>query len=125
MHPLTKLEELDLMVCRSFTDVGLFTLLRKCPNLKSINLYHANISGEQPSSRDLLLRLKTLKLVGCVQLTDAGLSSMLRQTPNLVSLDISGCAGITGEQLDLMDPLMNLETVNLIECTAVTVAGLI
>merc|ERR1740128_428714 len=119
-------EKLNLGGCDELTNTDLLQLLAKCSaTLKHLNLDSTWISGEGMESVPVLKQLETLNLYDCGQLTKSGLLQLLAKcTATLKDMNLSR-TGISGEGLESVPVLEQLETLNLAYCGFLTNTGLL
>merc|ERR1740128_1373214 len=107
-------EKLNMENRGNLTNTGLLQLLAKCSaTLKDMNLGSTRISGEGLESAPVLKQLETLNLYKCDQLTNTGLLQLLAKcSATLKDMNLSK-TGISGEGLESVPVLKQLETLNL------------
>ena len=84
-----------LFVCVSHTQLSLFFLSSRCPQLRSLSLKRSNMS--QAMLNCPLLQL--LDIASCHKLLDAAIRSAAISCPQLESLDVSNCSCVSDETL--------------------------
>merc|ERR1740128_1175112 len=106
-------EKLNMENRGNLTNTGLLQLLAKCSaTLKDMNLGSTRISGEGLESAPVLKQLETLNLFSCDQLTNTGLLQFLAKcSATLKDMNLRR-TGITGEGLDSVPVLKQLEKLN-------------
>merc|ERR1740128_287188 len=106
-------EKLNMENRGNLTNTGLLQLLAKCSaTLKDMNLGSTRISGEGLESAPVLKQLETLNLYKCDQLTNTGLLQLLAKcSATLKDMNLRR-TGITGEGLDSVPVLKQLEKLN-------------
>lgn len=124
-----KVSVLDLSEC-SISDIGL-SHIRKCPNLKKLDLNSAKESRTDVSSAgiqnlvSLCPHLQTIYLRRCLNLTDDAVISMSQHCKQLRLLNIGGCHLITDKSLHALGQNSQfLKSVNFSK-TKVTTDGVI
>merc|ERR1740128_1067394 len=118
---LKQLETLNLGECDQLTDTGLLQLLVKSSaTLKELYLGNTRISGEGLESVPVL-KLEVLDLIHCRYLTNTGLLELLAKcTATLKHLELHGAILISGEGLESIPVLKQLEILNLRCCDQLT-----
>merc|ERR1740128_699738 len=90
-----------------------------------MNLYRTGISGEGLESIPVLKQLETLNLEDCDQLINTGLLQLLAKcSATLKDINLH-FTGISGEGLESVPVLEQLETLNLSYCRELTNTGLL
>ena len=79
------------------TDLGLFFLMKNCPNLTSLNVSFCKKITDKGLERLSLSKLTSLDLQQCEEVTDVGLGFLARNHPNLRLLNIYDCKKITAK----------------------------
>ena len=120
------MENVNLNLCKKFTDHGLLQIVRLCgKTLKSLNINSTLISGKNLSDHNGTLPcIETLVCQGCKELTSEGLSNILQACGTLLkSLNISNTniAGINGNKN--YETCSSLENLNMVSCRQVTDEG--
>ena len=122
-----KLTKLNLSSCKHLTDKGLREVLRASgPNLKVLQLYSTDITGEGLMGLDMeFTKLGILNLGACSYLADEGLLELLRLCgPHLTALNLYS-TDITGEGVAALDvKFTKLETLHVDCCEYLTDQGL-
>merc|ERR1719341_2791798 len=124
LHLMPK--KLNLKECKTLTNAGLLQLLGKCSaTLEDLNLYMTQISGEGLERLPVLKQLETVNLQACFYLTNTGLLQLLSKcsaTLKDLNLDMTQ---ISGEGLESIPLLEQLEKVNFGNCENLKNAGLL
>merc|ERR1719341_1259186 len=123
---LEQLEKVNLGNCNKLKNASVLQLLAKCSAaLKDLNLAGTGIRGEGLESLPVLKQLEIVNLVGCRNLTDAGLLQLLAKcSATLKELRLYGTK-ISGEGLESIPVLKQLEEITLRFCKNLTNTGLL
>ena len=122
---LKQLEKVNLNCC-GLTNEELLELLAKySATLKDLSLIDTEISGEGLEGISLLKQLEKLNLEKCNKMTNKGLLELLGKcSATLKDLNLYGTK-ISGEGLESLPVLKQLEKVNLMFCDNLTNTGLL
>lgn len=121
-----------LFVCgshptRGLTDVGLSSISRCCPLLKSLSMLDVPFvtdSGLSELANGCPL-LERLDLIGCPGITTRGLIAVAEKCPNLVSLSLDRCINIGNDGIHAVGKLCpKLDSVYIKECDLIGDAGI-
>merc|ERR1719341_882979 len=123
---MEQLEKLDLGDCKDLTTTGLLQLLTKCSaTLKDLDMSATEISGEGLEGLPVLKQLEEITLRFCKNLTNTGLLQVLTKCSATLK-DLDMCATeISGEGLEGLPVMEQLEKLDLGDCKDLTTTGLL
>ena len=123
---LEQLEKVNFGNCENLKNAGLLQLLAKCSaTLKDLRLNGTKISGEGLESIPVLKQLEEITLRFCKNLTNTGLLQVLTKCSATLK-DLDMCATeISGEGLEGLPVMEQLEKLDLGDCKDLTTTGLL
>ena len=130
----SELKTLSLNYCNKITEDGLNTVLKKTPNLRTLNvkgcssIKFTEITSSDESNSDLCEKLEHLSIAGCKSLSSCDLTSFFKTTgaKHLKSLDMQDCDHMCDCSIEVISnmKLEHLEYLNLNFCVSITDKGL-
>ncbi|CAH0551650.1 unnamed protein product [Brassicogethes aeneus] len=123
---MTSLRELNLRSCDNISDIGMAYLAEGGSRISSLDVSFCDKIGDQALVHisQGLFNLKSLSLNAC-QISDEGLSKIASTLLDLETLNIGQCSRVTDKGLTTVaEALQRLKCIDLYGCTRITTVGL-